>query len=624
MPRSSPNSRPAKAVGAPAPGAPTLPLHKRLLFGSIVALLSVGLFFGILEGGLRLVGYGHDTRFFHVERDGDGKRWIRENPDFTLAYFSPELVRRPHPFRVPAKKPPGTYRIIVLGESAARGDPAASFSISRTLEVMLRGAYPDRPFEVINAGITAINSHVMRAVAADCEQLEPDLYIVYAGHNEVIGPFGPGTVFLPFLRSPLAIDVVVRLRRTRTGQLIGAIGRALGRDRVDLEQWRGMTMFLQHEIAVNDPRLADVEALFRRNLSAVAKSARSAGAGAIFCTVLTNQRDFAPFRSRHRDGLTEAETRRWEEAFAAGNRAAGEGDQAAAETHWQRAWEIDDTFAEVAFRLGRLYLALRRDEEARSFLQRALDSDTLRFRTDSRLQRAIREAATADRGHVELVDVAGEIGAGSPHGLIGDEALYEHVHLTAHATWRTARLLLPRIGVDLVRRGLAEAVAPEPFSYEEVRQRLGFTVFEQAMIIDEMLDRFSHPPFTAQSDHAVRMAMWRERAAAANRLLESPENRRQIEAQYERALAHWPDDWILARNYGWMLAAFNENARAIPWLERAYAAMNQDVDTLVALGRALAAEGREAEANDIFEALRGLAPTHPELPENRKPRSGSS
>lgn len=284
------------------PARPPLSLRKRLLFGGIMAVLGVALFFGALEGVLSLVGYGYEPRFFRFVSDREGNRWIQENRDFTLTYFAPELVRRPHPFRLPEKKAPGTYRIFVLGESAALGDPAPSFSLSRTLEMMLRAAYPDVRFEVVNAAITAVNSHVMRAVAADCEELEPDLYVVYAGHNEVIGPFGPAAVFAPFLRSPLAIDSIVRLGRTRTGQGIRAIARSLGSGPVDVERWRGMTLFHEHEITMDDPRLRDMEALFEHNLRAVAASARSRGAAAIFCTVLTNQRDFAPFRSRHREG----------------------------------------------------------------------------------------------------------------------------------------------------------------------------------------------------------------------------------------------------------------------------------------------------------------------------------
>jgi hypothetical protein len=50
---------------------------------------------------------------------------------------------------------------------------------------------------VVNAAVTAINSHVVRPIVHDLTRREADLFIVYTGNNEVVGPFGAGTVFSP-------------------------------------------------------------------------------------------------------------------------------------------------------------------------------------------------------------------------------------------------------------------------------------------------------------------------------------------------------------------------------------------------------------------------------------------
>ena len=42
-----------------------------------------------------------------------------------------------------AEKPKGTFRIFVLGESAAMGDPDPAYAFSRYLEVMLRQRFPE-------------------------------------------------------------------------------------------------------------------------------------------------------------------------------------------------------------------------------------------------------------------------------------------------------------------------------------------------------------------------------------------------------------------------------------------------------------------------------------------------
>ena len=75
------------------------------------------------------------------------------------------------------------------------GDPEPAFGFGRILQVLLQAKYPARHFEVVNVAITAINSHVIRQIARDCAPRQGDLWIIYMGNNEVVGPFGAGTVF---------------------------------------------------------------------------------------------------------------------------------------------------------------------------------------------------------------------------------------------------------------------------------------------------------------------------------------------------------------------------------------------------------------------------------------------
>ena len=43
--------------------------------------------------------------------------------------------------------------------------------------------------------MTGINSHVILPLARDCEEARADVWVIYMGNNEVVGPFGAGTVF---------------------------------------------------------------------------------------------------------------------------------------------------------------------------------------------------------------------------------------------------------------------------------------------------------------------------------------------------------------------------------------------------------------------------------------------
>ena len=99
------------------------------------------------------------------------------------------------PILMDADKPPDTCRIFILGESAAQGDPEPAYGAGRYLEVLLRERFPGQRFEVVNVAVTAINSHVIVPIARECAQHQGDLWIVYMGNNEMVGPFGAATVF---------------------------------------------------------------------------------------------------------------------------------------------------------------------------------------------------------------------------------------------------------------------------------------------------------------------------------------------------------------------------------------------------------------------------------------------
>ncbi|MFZ5494648.1 MAG: hypothetical protein ACOZE5_04845 [Verrucomicrobiota bacterium] len=544
------------------------PARRRLLLVLFTLALAALLLAG-LESGLRLAGFGHSPHFFRKAQTAGGETVWRENRDFTAPFFGEALVRRPQPVRLPLQKAPGTARLFLLGSSAAMGDPEPAFSLARVLGVQLRHAYPSVRFEIVNAAVTAINSHLVRGIAEDCARLEPDLFIVYEGHNEVIGPFGPAGVFAPFLRREAAVRALAWLQGTRTAQLAARLGRP---GAAAPAGWGGMEMFLQQQLRADDPRLAAVRAHFRANLAAIAASAHAAGATTLLCTTVANQRDFAPFLS-------------------------------------------PDGEAERLYREGRRALDAGRDIEARALLQRALDADALRFRADSALNETVRALAAELRDRrVELVDLAATLAAQSPHGIPGDEFLYEHVHLNLRGTHEAALALLPAITRDLQLRGLVTTEPAAPLDFEAVALRLGYNTHEQAMITLELVNRFSKPPFTGQSDHAARLAAWQRRAAAAQALLARPDATAALRELGRRAVAASPDDWLLARNTGAMLVARQQPAEALPLLRRAAAWIDDDVDTLVALGWAHRALGHTAEAAAAFAKARALEPAYPNLP----------
>jgi hypothetical protein len=390
---------------------------------------------GLAEGGLRLAGVGYPTAFF-IARNGDT---LETNERFAWRFMPRELARDPLAFRMARRKPANTVRIFILGESAAQGFPDAAFGFGRILELMLRARHPERRFEVINTAMTAVNSHAVREIALECLRYEPDLFLVYCGNNEVVGPFGPGTVFQSGTPPMGFIRLQLGLSRLRIGQELKRAAARLSPGRDATKQWQGMETFLQQRVAGDDPRLETVYANFRENLQDIARAAGRHAVPMVICTVPVNLEACAPFASEHRLGLTGLDERRWIEAYARGTNAEARAEWAEAEKQYAAAAALDPGFAEVDFRRARCLAALDRGIESRQAYSDARDHDTLRFRADARINALLRDLAQGSGPQVRLYDAEADL-AGR-HG----ELFHEHVHPTFSGNYRLARGFLPQV-----------------------------------------------------------------------------------------------------------------------------------------------------------------------------------
>jgi tetratricopeptide (TPR) repeat protein len=585
-----------KSASSPAaPSAGRLWLFRLILIvGMPLATLAV------LEGALRLFGFGYPPSFVLADTIA-GRAVLRDNQDFTQRFFAPHLVRTPHSFAVDAEKPAGTYRILVLGESAAMGDPAPAFGFARILSVMLAARYPDRRFEVVNAGVTTINSHAVREIARDSLRLQPDLVIVYMGNNEVVGPYGVGTVFNPFTGNIGIIRAQLAAKSLRLGQMFDRLGRWAGANKGLPERWEGMTMFLGHEVRASDPGLQHVYAHFQRNLEDILASAENGGAKVILSTIGTNLKDCPPFGSQHRPGFSAEDEKKWRGQMDAGiaEETAGHGD--AALRLYADAQAIDDTAADLAFRQGRLLYAQGRYDDAYAAFVRARDLDTLRFRADSTVNRLIRETATRHHGAgFGFVDVDEEFRKASPHGIPGDELLYEHVHMTFAGNYVIARAL-----ADAAVPYLGEAKGPLP-SETEAGERLGLSEWHQAKILHDVLERFLRPPFLGQIDAEARKRRLQERMQALAPEL-AAERLPAMIADLTARGAKAPD-WEMHENLAQILEAAGQGPAAIGEWRAVIERVPHYMEAHANLAKLLFRAGKGEAALAEFERARELRP----------------
>jgi len=528
----------------------------RLWFFRLLCITVVpALFLVCVELVLRAAGYGFPTSAI-IEHEVNGKPCYCDNVKFNWRFFPRNIAREFTSFVFPVDKPDNTYRIFVLGASAARGEPDEAFSFGRFLQVMLADRYPGIEFEVITAATAAINSHVVLPIAKDCARCRPDLFIVYLGNNEVTGPYGAGTVFTPLSGNLALIRAGIALKGTRLGQLLSNLLASVGAAQDAPAVWRGLEMFLEKQVRADDPSLEIVYRNFKANLQDISQVAAESGAKVILCTVGSNLKDCPPFACVHRSALTETEKIRWTKAYEQG--ATHEKNERFAEAIdcFLAAAEIDDRYADLQFRLGCCYWQVGEYEKARQRYLAARELDTLRFRADSRINKIIRDTAAGEESAgIHLVDAVGALESGSPHRTPGHELFYEHVHLNFEGSYLLAKTVLAQVEEILPGRIQGQrAEAPALPTLHECARRLACTDWDRHKIADEVLNGFvDKPPFTNQLNHDELVGRMKQEVAALKARL-TREALEEAAAQYRRAVENDPGDWCLRYKYGTLLA----------------------------------------------------------------------
>jgi len=560
-----------------------------LLAMTLVPLFAI--FF--VEICLRIVDAGYPAGFF-LKRKINGETLFTENEKFGWRFFPRQIARRPFEILLPPSKAPGQYRIFVLGESAAMGDPEPSYGFSRILELLLNASFKEKKFTVVNATMTGINSHGVREIAKDCAAQNPDFFVVYMGNNEIVGPYGPGTVFSAFSGKLFFIRFRIWIETTRLGQLISSFKQNISREKGKYKSWGGLKMFVENKIPADHPRLGSAYNHFRNNLMDVFRIARKSGAKTIVCTVASNLGSCPPFASLHSKPWNSDQENEWQKFYNTGVKMQGQGDFAAAILSYNRALNLDQSYADLHFRLGHCLIELGEKEEAYQHYVRARELDALRFRSDSRLNAIVRETAEKTRtGNIVLVDMVDILKNHSLKNIPGDDLFYDHVHLNFAGNYILAKSVFEQIR-SLVPEFPKETILSE----QQCAEYLAYTTWDQRRICDLMLERLERmemPPFTFQIDHEDRLAKLKEERNKLSLVLMGQGIDASV-ALYQRAIERSPEDWILHENYAQLLQHTDKALEEAGEWQKVLALHPHHPERYSTLGQALAKAGKFQEA----------------------------
>jgi tetratricopeptide (TPR) repeat protein len=422
------------AAPAPVPRGRALSRRKKWAFRA-AALLLVPSVLACAEVGLRLGGFGRSPELVMPVEDAPPAMNYVLNPAVEFPYYPVDLSG-PEPRRFEMPKPAGVYRIVFLGGSTVIGFPyGPELAFPRQVEVLLEAQSPALEVEALNAGVTGMNSFTVADLADQALDCDPDLLVIYTGHNEFFGPGGPASSALPL--PPALFEPIIGVRRTRLAQLVSRFTAPDRSEQQDLMQ----VLPRLTEVPLESDVVAQAGANYRRNLERAVQCAGDRGVPVVLSTVACNLRDQGPVRSVWPAGLSTEDRSRCERIIREANGRLGEADWDGALSLLRDAERIGESFAEVQFRKAQAFEQSGRYPEARDAYRLARDLDGCRFRAPESFRDICRDVAGQFGEGVYFLDMAAEVEEASAPHAPGHNLFLEHVryNLAGH------RLLAERI-----------------------------------------------------------------------------------------------------------------------------------------------------------------------------------
>ena len=351
----------------------------------VIALLSPFLLLCLLEAGLRLFGYG--VNLDDIFLTTPDKQHFHINKNITKRYFASGQATTGVVDFFKARKDARTFRLFVLGESAALGFPYPdNISFPRMLKYALMESFPEKDIEVINLSFSAVNSYTFYDLGKALHRFDPDAVLIYGGHNEYYGALGVAST-VGAGGHPFLIRCGIFLNRTRVMQLLHAL-RPQQAGKEDRRSDNLMQQVAEKYVDYGGDVYQKGVEQFETNMDKLLGALRRKKIPVYLSTVAVNLKDTKPLHS------------------------CGEAQ--------------DSLSAEALYLLGRQCME-RNPEQARSLFMAAYRHDCLMFRAPEAINDYIRACAATCPG-LTLVDAEATLAGQCEHHITGREVLLEHVH----------------------------------------------------------------------------------------------------------------------------------------------------------------------------------------------------
>ena len=366
-----------------------LKINKSKNWYYVILILIPILFFVLIEFSLRIFNYGYDqSQWIEI---GNDKQVI--NPDFGKRYFNNiNFVPQTSDDYFDKVKKSNSFRVFVLGASSAAGFPYMPMgAFSKYIKKRLELVYPSSTIEVINISMTAVNTYTLLDLIPGVLDKDPDLILIYAGHNEFYGALGVGSVE-SLGSSELLKKMILYLNNYKITQLIknslsGILSIFSQKETLEKSHTLMSKMAKEKSIPLNSENFNKGVEQFSNNLSEILDKVKNKNVPVIVARLVSNLKDQVPFES-----------------------AKSENSETAIEVYKAAQKEYENS----------------NYSKADSLFKLAKDLDALRFRAPEKFNQVINSIAKQYNTAIAPVDSL--FSFNSENRIIGNNLMVDHLH----------------------------------------------------------------------------------------------------------------------------------------------------------------------------------------------------
>ena len=382
----------------------------------------------LLEISLRVFSYGRVyDQWIPIE---EGKLTL--NPDIAFRYFyNSEKVPSANYNYFDQVKKGNSFRIFVMGGSSAAGFPfTPNGAFSRYIKKRLQLLYPEKNIEVVNIAMSAINSYALRDMMSGVLEEEPDLIIIYAGHNEYYGALGVGSVET-LGDTRFIVNTVIWLNQFKTFELLRDVIKWFSGIFSEPIQQDGTLMARMSQrqmIPFNSEKYFAGINQFEGNLKDILQMAKGENIPVILGLLVSNLKDQRPFESIEDDNFPSADS---------------------------------------IFKLSGENLMKGNISEADSLFRFAKDLDALRWRAPEKINEIIR--SLGKQFGYSVVELDSVFNAESENGIVGDDLITDHLHPNLRG--------FQIMGREFINTALSSGILPDEYNPDlSIQQQDSITI----------------------------------------------------------------------------------------------------------------------------------------------------